>query len=46
MMKLDEKIGSIKAYYRTWDYETDNVATFTEAASKPCTDAELGLITK
>ena len=42
---LDPNIGTIKAYYKTWDYTADGalMASFVEVESQQCTMAELGL---
>ena len=41
-----EKIVTIKAYKRTWDFSKSPKVEYSEIKSKPCTKSELGLVTK
>lgn len=46
MQELNPKIGTIKAYFKSWDYtqdETEASAVFEELKDKKCSIEELGL---
>ena len=49
MQELNPKIGTIKAYFKSWDYtkdETEASAVFEELKDKKCSIEELGLAAK
>ena len=42
--EIPANVGTITAYYRTWDYSVGPDVTYKEIPSHPCTISELGLL--
>ena len=40
---IPEEEGTIKAYYKKWNYETSNMVTYEPIPTQPCSLEELGL---